>query len=900
MLALKCQCLYASEVFIDFQRTQPNLNCDSAILAESSRNCRCNLITVVASHHEATVNSLAAEARWDTDLGDQQNSPIAKARNATISGVPERIEEGTAGTTYKVPLDAKLQEGSHSLNFVVRLPECNCIMSGCTIMFTHICAQTVCTDITHVISIDNKKMRTDNVTTSFDSLSVIDNNNINISNESINTNTSVIEPVTTINNNIATNTSTNITLIKNSIIKNKRRRYTNRNNIRRYLLEQKIKSSTKIPYAMTKLGHNNFTNESSHTFTKEQGILLSQTLNFIPVPLSNNSSIMTDFEKYARSIRLKYQWFNTNRNEKAINLTSICRTPNPNFVPDNTNKSIETYLKLAHYKLRKLIDKSQSIPTFFTDRHNVIKRIINSIKELNTIIITQADKNLGPVVVDRLWYEQEALRQLRDTKTYTEIEKPALPITSDAIKQLLILLDPHMSLPEHKTIYKYISQKFPVGDDLNKPIPCACFYLLVKIHKPPPYKGRPIAASIPTLTYHASKFISNILKPFMRYCRNTVKNSYDVILKLTNVNIPKDAIILTGDVASLYPSIVIPDCLSAVHHFLLRNIDTHMKEFPKVLNREMIPLVLTLLSWVLNNNYLNFGNTYWHQITGIAMGTPCAVVISDIYLHMLEQKIFHELAHLPIPYVFNTHIIVFFRYIDDLFIITDNISTAERLQKELNEIRKGQIVIEFNTSLSFGIFLDLTIFKRHVDFNNRLDTKTYQKPINKYLYLPPTSFHPPHVYKGYITSELKRYRIQCSLDNDYDNMKRLLHKRLLNRSFKPEFLKPIFDLQYNRDTLLQGYANRNTTHTFKDLLIFTSNYSPLYKILMHRIKETLTLPQTITDIHKTDPHDYQVRPVFTQTQLIVSSRNAPSLRHFLMRSRYPFDITPTPTSSSDS
>ena len=135
MLALKCQCLFAPEVFIDFQRTQPNLNCDSAILAESSRNCRCNLFTVVASHYEATVNSLAAEARWDT----------------------ERIEEGTAGTTYKVPVDARLQEGSHSLNLVVCMPKCNCIMSGCTIMFTHICAQTVCTNVTHVFSIDNKK-----------------------------------------------------------------------------------------------------------------------------------------------------------------------------------------------------------------------------------------------------------------------------------------------------------------------------------------------------------------------------------------------------------------------------------------------------------------------------------------------------------------------------------------------------------------------------------------------------------------------------------------------------------------------------------------------------------------------------------------------------------------------
>jgi hypothetical protein len=64
-------------------------------------------MVVVASHYEATVSSLAAEARWDTDLEDQQRIPVAKAWSGTIFGVPGPIEEGTAGTTYKVPVDAR-------------------------------------------------------------------------------------------------------------------------------------------------------------------------------------------------------------------------------------------------------------------------------------------------------------------------------------------------------------------------------------------------------------------------------------------------------------------------------------------------------------------------------------------------------------------------------------------------------------------------------------------------------------------------------------------------------------------------------------------------------------------------------------------------------------------------
>jgi len=44
-------------------------------------------------------------------------------------------------------------------------------------------------------------------------------------------------------------------------------------------------------------------------------------------------------------------------------------------------------------------------------------------------------------------------------------------------------------------------------------------------------------------------------------------------------------------------------------------------------------------------------------------------------------------------------------------------------------------------------FLDLTIT---INSNGLLTTKTYQKPTNLHLYLPPTSAHPPGVLKRII------------------------------------------------------------------------------------------------------------------------------------------------------
>ena len=61
-------------------------------------------------------------------------------------------------------------------------------------------------------------------------------------------------------------------------------------------------------------------------------------------------------------------------------------------------------------------------------------------------------------------------------------------------------------------------------------------------------------------------------------------------------------------------------------------------------------------------------------------------------------------------------------------------------------------------------FLDLSIwmgnrFKRE----RKLDTKLFQKKLNKYLFLPESSFHRYHVFKSWTTPYLERIRI-----SDYD------------------------------------------------------------------------------------------------------------------------------------
>jgi hypothetical protein len=72
---------------------------------------------------------------------------------------------------------------------------------------------------------------------------------------------------------------------------------------------------------------------------------------------------------------------------------------------------------------------------------------------------------------------------------------------------------------------------------------------------------------------------------------------------------------------------------------------------------------------------------------------------------------------------------------------------------------------------------------------------TYQKAMNKYLYLPYLSHHPQHVFKGIIKGELIRYTKTNTYKEDYLAIAKSFRNRLVAR----------------------GYPNRLFTQCFKEI-----------------------------------------------------------------------------------
>ena len=149
------------------------------------------------------------------------------------------------------------------------------------------------------------------------------------------------------------------------------------------------------------------------------------------------------------------------------------------------------------------------------------------------------------------------------------------------------------------------------------------------------------------------------------------------------------------------------------------------------------------------------------------------------------------------------------RLVDDCAGIFIDELHAKEFMRTLEHVTNDKIKFDYKISIEELVFLDMTIYKGE-DFlrTNKLSSKLYQKANNKYLFIPPFSAHPASVYKAWIEDYIKRIRILCSTDQDYENFRTLFHKRLLERGFQVKHLKGIFSKNYDRNTLIRNIMDR--------------------------------------------------------------------------------------------
>ena len=523
-------------------------------------------------------------------------------------------------------------------------------------------------------------------------------------------------------------------------------------------------------------------NFSNYQLSHSENYLLSLGLNFRPTPRAIPIHILKkQIDVFSRSVRLKH-FFSDKNHDTAFYHHKL-------FVHSDWNPPIcPPYIEVPLLALRhELCSLSPRPHTSNLSRSELLT--LSKLQSNRSILVLPSDKNLGPTIVTSDWYKRELVRLLNDDHFYNKVD--VVPYTTIRDKLLLILKRYGSSIGDKvvKYILQFVSNHSP-----------AKFKILPKVHKTP-LVGRPIVASTRYITTPASRFVDYCLSPLLPSLPSYLKDSTQLINELVDCKVSKDCYLVTADVISLYTNIPIPDCLVAIDMFCRAN------DVPYT------ALITELSRLVLTNNFFEANGVLYHQLWGLAMGTPLAVSAAVIYMAKLEERLLQ------------TEGLVFYkRFIDDIFFIWDG--TYIELLDFLRKLNNLAPTIKLTSTISREkvVFLDMVVAHE----NGRLITQPYQKPLNRYLYLPYTSYHPTHAKKSFIKAELLRYVRLSSKKYDFLQVKEKFFIRLRNRGYPVWFLIPIFeDVKYeSRSKLLKPRAR--DTCALKPHIFFKTYRNPLF------------------------------------------------------------------------
>jgi hypothetical protein len=162
--------------------------------------------------------------------------------------------------------------------------------------------------------------------------------------------------------------------------------------------------------------------------------------------------------------------------------------------------------------------------------------------------------------------------------------------------------------------------------------------------------------------------------------------------------------------------------------------------------QEMLPVY----DLIIKQNYFSHEEHFWQQKEGLAMGAPFSALLSEIFLQFIEENYILNILT-------NNNILGYYRYVDDILIIYDHISTnINTLLNKFNQIHQKltyTMELENNQQINFDITISRT--------NNALEFNIFRKPTYTDTIIPYNSCHPTeHKFTGlrYFISHLNTYQ----------------------------------------------------------------------------------------------------------------------------------------------
>ena len=426
-------------------------------------------------------------------------------------------------------------------------------------------------------------------------------------------------------------------------------------------------------------------------------------------------------------------------------------------------------------------------------------RLCDKLKNNDEMIIIEADKNLGAAIMLREDYIRKGIREhlgndevyKRLTKSQVHLEQKRLDYLFAGFKGKHRPFQPNENPATASTTgelseadYIYLCRAYR-----QEAKQLARFRMSAKVHKNP-MTMRPIVCCAGTRMNRLSKWLDYQLQRLKPSVPTYLKDSHDLLAKLRSLGeLPPNARLFTADAVSMYTNIDTSHAISVISNWM---DDLELPAgFP-------LRAVKDAMNLVMRNNIFEWGDTYFRQLRGTAMGTSAACMWATIYYGAHESN-----ALIP---TYGHNLPIFLRFIDDIFGIWIGDTAAwQSFKRDVNDF--GILTWEIEEPSTSVDFLDLTI---SITQDGRLTTKTFQKAMNLYQYIPPHSAHPPGMIKGIVYGLLRNYFKQNSSESDYIQMAVLLWRRLVARGWNRTYIKSLI---LSADSKLRSAESQPSTHT---------------------------------------------------------------------------------------
>lgn len=414
---------------------------------------------------------------------------------------------------------------------------------------------------------------------------------------------------------------------------------------------------------------------------------------------------------------------------------------------DTAKLSQNEQIALGH-KVSSFISKhTKKINNMKIHDHSVLKNLNKKLSD-NKALIVKADKSNSVVIMYDSEYVSKTI-EFFDKNNIIEIQADPTPKLQSRLKNLMKKSDFLLTAEEIRdcTVMNPSAPRLraqPKTHKANCPI-------------------RPIVNSRSSPTYKISKKLNEILSNTFKFDETySVKNSYELINCIKDVQIPETAKFASLDITNLYTNIPVKETIEIIKNNLLKH---------KTLTLPEIYEFIDLLTLVLSHNYFSFNNKMYQQKDGLAMGSCLASLVADIFINNLECKFFKENPQIV------SKIIYYKRYVDDIIILFDGtVEEIEDFAKQMNKMHPNIIfTVEHQTEKGLN-FLDLSISNS----NNRHKFQVYRKPTYTDATINNSSCHPEN-------HKLASYRSMLSR----------MHKIPLETADQSEELNTIKTIAYN-------------------------------------------------------------------------------------------------------